>query len=263
MYIRVGQGLGDAPTYTPWRVRVGLRPKPQYLAFLKLDQFEWKKASLTPRLRGMVRHFAERVKQSWKTMQPIGFIRLIGHTDIRGRDPKYNIDLGNRRARAVKEELENRLKEDILKGRIRIAISVDESPGASAPTADNRTREGRALNRRVEVFVAPPEPEPPLRKPPPFPPPTLPPPPVIQTAPGPYSWGKLPTLPSGKSFKQFVDEWLSDHHVGEWSRTKIWNAIVGKNFGLVSSLLSAAGISGPEKEAFVETVRVGAETPTR
>jgi hypothetical protein len=26
------------PLYTPWRVRQGLRPKPQYLRFLNLDQ---------------------------------------------------------------------------------------------------------------------------------------------------------------------------------------------------------------------------------
>jgi outer membrane protein OmpA-like peptidoglycan-associated protein len=50
-------------------------------------------------------------------MQPIGFFRLIGHTDNTGPE-KHNVDLGDRRARAVKEGLENMLKEDILKGRI-------------------------------------------------------------------------------------------------------------------------------------------------
>jgi len=103
-------------------------------------------------------------------MQPIGFIRLIGHTDNTGPE-KYNVDLGDRRARAVKEELESILNEDILKGRIRIAILVDPGPGASAPNADNRTKEGRARNRRVEVFIttgvatptaAPTPPEPPI-----------------------------------------------------------------------------------------------------
>jgi outer membrane protein OmpA-like peptidoglycan-associated protein len=263
MYISVRRGLGDAPSRAPWRVRAGLRPKPQYLAFLKLDQFDWNKASLTPRLREMVRYFAERVRRSWESMQPIAYIRLVGHTDsTTGRDPNYNRVLGEQRARAVKEELENILKEDILKGRIRIAISVDPSPGASAPTADNRTREGRALNRRVEVFVAPPEPQP---EPPPQPPPPPPPPqpPVIKTTPGPYPWGKLPTLPPRKTFKQFVDGWLSDHHVPKLVRDQIWKAIFGKNFGLMSSLLDAAGISGPEKEAFMETVRVLAEAQTR
>ena len=40
------------PLYTPWRVRQGLRPKPQYLRFLNLDQFIWNKASLTPLVSG-------------------------------------------------------------------------------------------------------------------------------------------------------------------------------------------------------------------
>lgn len=160
----VGRRLGDAPPRTPWRVRLGMRPKPQYLRFLNLDQFNWNEASLTPRLRQMVGHLAKHVQLSWKSMQPIGFIRLIGHTDNTGPE-KYNVDLGVRRARAVKDELENILREDILKARIRIAILVEPSPGASAPTADNKTREGRALNRRVEVFIAPPE----LPPPPPAP----------------------------------------------------------------------------------------------
>lgn len=153
MYILVRKGLGDAPSMTPWRVGLGLRSKPQHIRFLNLNQFNWNKASLTPRLAQMVAYLAEHVKLSWKTPQPLGFIRLIGHTDNTGPE-EYNVGLGDRRARAVKEKLENILKEDIIKGRIRIAILVEPSPGKSAPVADNRTREGRALNRRVEVFVA-------------------------------------------------------------------------------------------------------------
>ena len=65
------------PLYTPWRVRQGLRPKPQYLRFLNLDQFIWNKASLTPRLRQMVEYLAKHIKLSWQTMQPIAYIRLI------------------------------------------------------------------------------------------------------------------------------------------------------------------------------------------
>jgi outer membrane protein OmpA-like peptidoglycan-associated protein len=165
----LGRGLGDAPTYTPWRARLGMRPKPQYLRFLNLDQFDWNKASLTARLRQMVAHLAKHVQQSWKTMQPIAYIRLIGHTDNTGPE-NYNVDLGDRRAQAVKEELENILKEDIHSGRIRMAILVERSPGKSAPAADNRTPQGRALNRRVEVFIEPPV----LQLSPPPPPPQPP-----------------------------------------------------------------------------------------
>src|SRR5882724_5875235 len=147
-YILVRGGLGEAPSYTPWRVRYGLRARPQYLRFLNLNQFNWDKTSLTPRLMQMVRHLAEHVRASWKSMRPIGFIRLIGHTDITGPE-NYNFDLGNRRAAAVKQALEDILKEDILTGRIRIAILVEPSPAACLPAADNRTATGMALNRRV------------------------------------------------------------------------------------------------------------------
>jgi len=58
MYILVGRGLGDAPSRESWRVRLGLRPKPQYLRFMNLDQFNWSGASLTARLRQMVGRLA-------------------------------------------------------------------------------------------------------------------------------------------------------------------------------------------------------------
>jgi hypothetical protein len=56
----------------------------------------------------------------------------------------------------VKSALETILKDDIISGRIRIAILVEPSPGESTPIASNEL--GRAINRRVEVFVAPPLP---------------------------------------------------------------------------------------------------------
>ena len=102
MYILDGRGLED---YTPWRVRAGLRPTPPTLRFMNLDQFDWNKASLTPRLREMVRRLAEHVKLSWRSMRPIAYIRLIGHSDNTGKHD-YNVDLGNRRAGAVKEAMD-------------------------------------------------------------------------------------------------------------------------------------------------------------
>jgi hypothetical protein len=161
-------------TETPflsWRDR-GIRPTPQYLRFLNIDQFIWNKpasadpralrASLTARHKEMIERLAKHVKLSWKTIRPIAFIRLIGHTDNTGVE-KYNLELGDWRAQAVKKALEDLLKEDILNRRI--GIIVEKSPGSSAAKADNRTTSGRALNRRVEVFVAPPEPSPEPKKP--------------------------------------------------------------------------------------------------
>src|SRR5215469_1547653 len=128
MYIRTNSGLGDPPPRTPWRARVSLEPQPQYLTFITLDQFNWNEASLTPRLMQMVKQLAEHVRVSWKSMRPIGYVRLIGHTDNTGPE-NYNIDLGDRRARTVKAALEDLLKDDILTGRVRIAILVEPSPG--------------------------------------------------------------------------------------------------------------------------------------
>ncbi len=69
---------------------------------------------------------------------------IIGHTDSVG-DPEYNMGLSLRRAEAVRDYLVSTgAPEDILRvvGR-----------GANDPIASNDTKEGRALNRRVEVVV--------------------------------------------------------------------------------------------------------------
>jgi OOP family OmpA-OmpF porin len=68
----------------------------------------------------------------------------VGHTDSVGTDA-YNQRLSMRRADAVKNFL-------VSKGVERNRIYT-EGKGEKAPVADNRTREGRAKNRRVEVEV--------------------------------------------------------------------------------------------------------------
>jgi OOP family OmpA-OmpF porin len=67
-----------------------------------------------------------------------------GHTDSVGTEA-YNQQLGDRRARAVKAYL-------VSKGVDKRRVYV-ESRGESQPVADNRTPEGRAKNRRVEIEV--------------------------------------------------------------------------------------------------------------
>ena len=66
---------------------------------------------------------------------------IEGHTDDRG-DPDANRALSEARARAVAEALTAR---GIAAGRLR-AIGL----GGSRPIADNTTRDGRRLNRRIE-----------------------------------------------------------------------------------------------------------------
>ena len=133
MYVQTSEGLGQ-----PQKNK----------AYLNLDHFISDKASLIDRLRSMANNFANSVVQSWTSTQPIEVIRLVGHTDNTGAE-KYNIGLGDRRAKAVEDALRDKLKG--LSGRVRIV--VEPSPGESEPTADNRTTEGRGRNRRVEVFI--------------------------------------------------------------------------------------------------------------
>ena len=77
---------------------------------------------------------------------PDSRIRVQGHTDIVGSS-EVNQALSTRRAREVAKYLEE-------KG---IAASRITAEGLSfnVPIADNSTEEGRARNRRVEIYVIP------------------------------------------------------------------------------------------------------------
>ena len=71
-------------------------------------------------------------------------IDVIGHTDSDGSE-EYNQALSIRRANAVKDFM-------VSEG-IDASIIDVSGKGELSPIADNRTREGRALNRRVEIHV--------------------------------------------------------------------------------------------------------------
>lgn len=72
-------------------------------------------------------------------------ILLVGHTDDTGSS-RSNADLSERRARAVAEYLKR-------KG-VPEANIYFQGAGETYPVADNRTEEGRATNRRVEIVEA-------------------------------------------------------------------------------------------------------------
>ena len=71
-------------------------------------------------------------------------IIAVGHADAVGTDA-YNQKLSVARSEAVKAYL---VSKGVEKNRI-----YTEGKGESSPVADNKTNEGRAKNRRVEVEV--------------------------------------------------------------------------------------------------------------
>jgi outer membrane protein OmpA-like peptidoglycan-associated protein len=70
---------------------------------------------------------------------------VAGYTDSVGHED-YNYDLGQRRATSVAGYLVG--KEGVDPTQLRVV-----SYGASKPVADNSTRSGRRINRRVEILV--------------------------------------------------------------------------------------------------------------
>ena len=74
---------------------------------------------------------------------------------------------------------------------------------------------------------------------------------------------RLPKLPPGKTFKEWVFDWLRDHHVPKALWNKIWDAVVGKDFSVVGSLLTAGGFSTAEKNAFLGLVGGLSQVPVR
>ena len=112
---------------------------------LKLDipsdiSFATGSAQLAPSLEPILNRFAQTLNENPKTT-----VRVVGHTDSTGSDA-INDPLSVDRARSVK---------DYLTARGVNAQRVDISGvGSRQPVADNGTPEGRAHNRRVEIFVA-------------------------------------------------------------------------------------------------------------
>ena len=74
-------------------------------------------------------------------------IRLTGHTDNTGTGRQYNQTLSERRASSVANYLVTR---DVARSRMLVqGMSFDQ------PVADNGTADGRAQNRRVELYILP------------------------------------------------------------------------------------------------------------
>lgn len=230
-------------------LKVYVRPKPISLRFMNLDDFDWNSWVLTQALTQKIELLANEVKLSWTTIYPIGYVILIGHTDNTGSEA-YNRDLGRKRAEEVQKCLWRLLKGEILNRGVKML--VEQSPGSSSPVADNRTVSGRALNRRVEVFIAPPPPPPPgkpiLRPPPPPPPP---PGNDIEKRVNDLLQKKIPTLPPGRSPRDFIDEQLKKIGIPSGLSSKLSDAAVR---GVVSEALNSAHVSVDQRDAILNVL---------
>ena len=103
--------------------------------------FDFDKSDLKPKGKEKLKAYREQAKEILGSADKI---KISGHTDNIGT-AEYNMGLSQRRAEAVAEYLKS-LGVDPAKMEIK-------GEGLSRPMFDNRTKEGRAKNRRVEVEV--------------------------------------------------------------------------------------------------------------
>ena len=104
-------------------------------------RFDFNQADLTEPAMSELDTFAQRLSTDNANV----FIEIQGHTDSTGAED-YNIDLGERRAEATRRYLN--MSHGVPLHRMSVI-----SYGESAPIADNATREGRSLNRRIALVV--------------------------------------------------------------------------------------------------------------
>ena len=101
--------------------------------------FDFDKSVLKPEGKAKLDDLVDKVKGI-----NLEVVIAVGHTDSVGADA-YNQGLSVRRSEAVKAYL---VSKGIERNRV-----YTEGKGEKQPVADNKTAEGRAKNRRVEIEV--------------------------------------------------------------------------------------------------------------
>ena len=101
--------------------------------------FDLNSAAIKPESYGVIKEIGTVLKEN-----PSVKIKIIGHTSSDG-DDKANMELSRKRAAAVKEALvkEYGIDEQLIE---------TDGKGESQPVGDNKTKEGKATNRRVEFI---------------------------------------------------------------------------------------------------------------
>lgn len=103
--------------------------------------FATNSSTLSATSRNALTRFAQNMNEN-----PDTDIKIIGHTDSTGRH-EYNMTLSKKRADSVFNHL---MSQGVGSARM---LSIGMGP--DQPIADNMTVEGRAQNRRVEVYILP------------------------------------------------------------------------------------------------------------
>lgn len=100
--------------------------------------FDFNRSDLTQASKKTLHSLAARLQNSDSSLQ------VVGHTDDIGSE-SFNLTLGEKRSMSAVEQMVERGVD---------AQRLDARTGGEAtPIADNTTEEGRAQNRRVEIFV--------------------------------------------------------------------------------------------------------------
>ena len=102
--------------------------------------FDTGRYDIKPNMRPILDRFATTLNEN-----PVTTVTIIGHTDSTGSDA-INDPLSVNRAAATRDYIAAR---GVSSNRIAI-----NGRGSHEPVADNNTVSGRAMNRRVEIFVA-------------------------------------------------------------------------------------------------------------
>jgi len=124
-------------------VRKAAQGKLLFKETLRNDQakFKFDSSELGPEAKAALDVFVQKLVEENRGI----YLEIQGHTDSTGEE-SYNLMLGEKRAEAVMEYLYKQY-------RIPLHLMEVFSFGSSAPVADNKTKDGRAQNRRVDILV--------------------------------------------------------------------------------------------------------------
>ncbi len=105
--------------------------------------FDVGRADIKPNFQPVLDHFAQTLNSN-----PTTTVRIVGHTDSTGNDA-INDPLSVNRAASTRQYLAAR-------GVSPERVTID-GRGSREPIADNQSEQGRAKNRRVEIYVGEPQ----------------------------------------------------------------------------------------------------------